>query len=419
VDLSQRLAVMRDGFSRTFWVANVIELFERLAFYGSKAVLAIYLAEKVGLGPKGPELVGNYGFAVFFLPILAGPFVDRYGFKRSLAACFSIFAIGYFAVGLAGMPAGASMVASLGPLGYATAALMVTAIGGSLIKPCIVGTVARTTNEETKSLGYSIYYSLVNLGGFLGPILALPVRESFGIEYVLVMCAAVSVLNLLGTLVFFQDPPAPAEGDRRTLGRVLADMLLVFKNVRFIAFLVIFSGFWVMFWQIFYSLPFYVKDVLHFEKFELIETVDAFCIILLTVPITAMMSKVRPILAMASGFAVASASWLLIIVHPTLTTTIVAIGIYAVGEMMQAPRFYEYVANLAPKEQVGTFMGFAFLPVAIGAKLAGNLASWLVEEMHRSQSPERIWLYVSAIGFAATVLMLVYDRLLAPKSAEA
>src|SRR2546422_11730384 len=98
--ITARLEEVRNGFNRTFWVANVIELFERLAFYGSKAVLAVYLAEKVALGSKGPELVGNYGFAVFFLPILAGPFVDRYGFKRSLAACFSIFALGYFAVGL-------------------------------------------------------------------------------------------------------------------------------------------------------------------------------------------------------------------------------------------------------------------------------------------------------------------------------
>ena len=418
MDLRARLTAMRTGFSRTFWVANVIELFERFAFYGSKAVLAVYLAEKVGLGTFGNTLVGLYGFAVFFLPILAGPFVDRYGFKRSLLACFSIFALGYFAVGLAGLPAGQGLVGVMGPKAYVMGALLLTAIGGSLIKPCIVGTVAHTTTDATKSLGYSIYYTLVNLGGALGPILALQVREGLGIEYVLVMSAVVSALNFLATLLFFREPRV-AGVTRRTLGKVLGDMLLVFGNGRFISFLVIFSGFWIMFWQIFYSLPFFVRDVLHYEKFELIETVDAWAIIVLTVPVTALMQKVRPILAMSAGFAVASGCWLLMAAQPTLTMTIVAIAIFAVGETMQAPRFYEYVADLAPREQVGTFMGFAFLPVAIGALVAGPLSGWLVEYMKSASSPERMWIPLSAIGFASTVLMLLYDRFVAPRKAPA
>ena len=312
MELASRIERLRTGFARTFWVANILELFERFAFYGSKAVLAVYLVEKVGLGPLGNSLVGFYGFAVFFLPILAGTVVDRYGFKKSLAACFFIFSLGYFAVGLAGLAQAQALVNSVGKVPYVVGALLLTAIGGSLIKPCIVGTVARTTNAETKSLGYSIYYTLVNLGGALGPILALQVREGLGIEYVLVMSAVVSFGNLVATLMFFDEPGGgtPA-GERRTLGKVFADMVVVFGNFRFISFLVVFSGFWIMFWQIFYSLPFYVRDVLKFERFEIIETVDAWTIILITVPVTALMKKVRPIMAMTLGFAVASGSWLI------------------------------------------------------------------------------------------------------------
>lgn len=419
MDLAARMGALLTGFSRTFWVANTLELFERLAFYGSKAVLAVYLVEKVGLGPLGNTLVGLYGFAVFFLPILAGPFVDRYGFKRSLAACFSIFSLGYFAVGLAGLTLGQALVAAVGTRAYVVGALLLTAVGGSLIKPCIVGTVARSTTTETKSLGYSIYYTLVNLGGAFGPILALQVREGLGIEYVLVMSALVSVLNLLGTLLLFREPEGAPEGEApRTLRKVLTDMVLVFGNLRFISFLVIFSGFWIMFWQIFYSLPFYVRDVLRFQRFELIETVDAWAIIVLTVPVTALMKKVRPILAMSLGFGVASASWLLIAAVPTLTVTVIAIFFYALGETLQAPRFYEYVADLAPREQVGTFMGFAFLPVAIGALVAGPLSGYLVEHFIRGgAAPEGMWVTLSAIGFAATALMLVYDRFFAPRHA--
>jgi dipeptide/tripeptide permease len=419
LSFSDRLYHLRTGFARSFWVANVLELFERLAFYGSKAILAVYLVEKVGLGRTGSTLVGLYGFAVFFLPTLAGPLVDRYGFRRSLIACFSIFSLGYFAIGLAGLPLGQAFVASVGTTPYIIGALLLTAIGGSLIKPCVVGTVARTTTPETKSLGYSIYYTLVNLGGAMGPVLGLQVREGLGIEYVLVMSAGTSVLNLLGTLLFFREPDRPATGEApRSLGQVVRDMAQVFANLRFMGFLVIFSGFWIMFWQIFYGLPFYVRDVLHYPRFELIETVDSWAIILLTVPVTAMMKKVRPILAMSSGFAMASLGWVLIGVVPTLGATVAGIMIFAVGEAMQAPRFYEYVADLAPRDQVGTYMGFAFLPVAIGALVAGYLSGFLVETfLKQSHRPGLMWFTLSAIGGVSTVLMLLYDRFVAPHKA--
>jgi POT family proton-dependent oligopeptide transporter len=408
------------GFSRTFWVANTLELFERFSFYGAKAVLTIYLAQRVGLGPQAAgSLAGIFSGVLYFLPVLAGTVVDRYGFRRSLAACFSIFCVGYFLIGLAGLNFGQSIVAAVGKGPYVFAALMLTAVGGSLIKPCIVGTVARTTAPEVKSLGYSIYYTLVNIGGALGPILALSVRESLGIEYVLVTSSITSAFCLLGTLLFFREPErGPEEKPPGSFGKVLRDMLVVFRDVRFIGFLAIFSGFWIMFWQMFYSLPFFLTETLKFEKFELIETVDAWSLIVLTVPVSAMVRRWRPIRAMTAGFAVASTSWLLIALHPTWQTVVVAMAVLAFGEAMQAPRFYEYVADLAPREQVGTFMGFAFLPVAIGSFVGGALGGHLVQRFVReSAHPERMWWVIAGIGFAATVAMLLYDRLVAAPGA--
>jgi POT family proton-dependent oligopeptide transporter len=408
------------GFSRSFWVANTLELFERFAFYASKAVLTIYLAERVGLGPQAAgSLAGLFSGVLYFLPVLAGTVVDRYGFKRSLAACFSIFCVGYFLIGLAGLNFGQPIVAAIGKGPYIFAVLMLTAVGGSLIKPCIVGTVARTTAPELKSIGYSIYYTLVNIGGALGPILALGVRENLGIEYVLVMSSITSFFLLLGTLLFFREPErAPDEAAPTSFAKVLRDMLMVFGNLRFLGFLAIFSGFWIMFWQIFYSLPFYLTEALKFEKFELVETVDAWTLILLTVPVSALVRRWRPIRAMTAGFAVASCSWLVIALFPSWQTVAFAMAVFAFGEAMQAPRFYEYVADLAPREQVGTFMGFAFLPVAIGSIVGGALGGHLVQRYVReSGHPEGMWWIVAGIGFAATILMVLYDLLVASRPA--
>jgi len=416
------LESLKTGFSRTFWVANVIELFERFAYYGSKAILAVYIADQVGLGPEaGTFLAGSvFNTLLYFLPVLAGTIVDRYGFKKSLLACFSIFSVGYFMIGLAGLPLGQPIVQAVGAKAWMVLALVVTAVGGSLIKPSIVGTVARTTTKDTASLGYSIYYTLVNFGGAIGPMLALLVRQNLGIAYVLVMSSLTSFALVFGTLAFYKEPPRPADApEARSMARVLADMLTVFGNARFMAFLVIFSGFWAMFWHIFYALPFYVRDYLKVESFELFETVDAWTIILVTVPVTALAKKLPPLTAMTLGFALATACWFLMALAPTVAFTVAAIAMFAIGEGLQSPRYYEYVAALAPKEQVGTYMGFAFLPIAIGTFVAGWSSGYLVKHYVEGGNPQApsMWLWVGAYGVVTTALMLLYDRFVARRAA--
>ncbi len=446
------------GFSRTFWVANVLELFERFAYYGSKAVLAVFIAEQVGLGSETATFLAGSVFntLLYLLPLVAGTVVDRYGFKRSLMACFAIFSVGYFLIGLGGLPLGQPLVHAVGAKVWMLIALVVTATGGSLIKPSIVGTVARSTTDETKALGYSIYYTLVNLGGAVGPLIAVAVRQSAGISYVLVVSSLTSLVLLLATALFYREPPRPSDAPQaRSLGKVFADMLLVFGNLRFMAFLVIFSGFWAMFWHVFYALPFYVKDYLKFERFEIIETVDAWTIILVTVAATAIAKRLRPITAMTLGFALATVSWFLMVVTPpswalvpawpilfvmnlalrllgllglpvaTVQITPViapaafALMVFAIGEAIQSPRFYEYVSNLAPKDQVGTYMGFAFLPIAIGTFVAGLSSGYLVKHFVENGNPAapQMWYVVGSYGVVSTILMVLYDRFVAPRPA--
>lgn len=414
------LEQIRTGYSRTFWVANTLELFERFAYYGSKAVLAVYIAEQVGLGSQTATFLAGSVFntLLYFLPPLAGTVVDRYGFKRSLIACFAIFALGYFLIGLAGLPIGQPLVQAVGVKTWMVGALIITAVGGSLIKPSIVGTVARTTNESTKALGFSIYYTLVNIGGAIGPIIALTVRENVGISYVLVVSSLTSLALTLATLLFYKEPEQPADAPPpRSMGRVLADMLLVLRNGRFMLFLLIFSGFWVMFWHIFYALPFYAKDFLDFSRFEIMETVDAWTIILVTIPATALAKRLQPLTAMVFGISLSTAAWFLMGSVPTLTGAIAALMLFAIGESTQAPRFYEYVARIAPREQLGTYMGFAFLPIAIGTFFSGWSSGYLVEHYVENGNPNAptMWFIVGAYGVVTTVLLLLYDRFVAPR----
>jgi len=416
------LQTVRTGFSRSFWVANTLELFERFSYYASKAVLAVYLAEHLGLGPTTATLYAGsiFNTLIYLLPALAGTVVDRYGFRRSLMLCFSIFSVGYLIVGLAGLPVAQPLVAAVGLRAWTLTGLVIAAIGGSLIKPSIVGTCARTTTEESKALGYSIYYSIVNVGGLLGPVLAVPIREHLGIAYVLVVASCVSVLLCAATFLFFREPPRPADlPPTKTMAEVLAGMLHAMSDVRFMVFLVIFSGFWLMFWHIFYALPFYVKDVLHYGRFELVEAIGPWTIVLCTVPTAALARRMKPIAAMTLGFAIATSGWFVMGAIPTIQAAFAGVAIFALGEALQAPRYYQYVADLAPRDQVGTYMGIAFLPIAIGTFGTGLLAGRLVEAYKDAAQPSHMWYVLGGIGVVTTILMVVYDRFLAPRDRAA
>ncbi len=129
---------------------------------------------------------------------------------------------------------GQPIVQAVGVKAWMLMALIITAVGGSLIKPSIVGTVARTTTEETKAVGYSIYYTLVNIGGAMGPIIALAVRENAGISYVLVVSASTSFRAAVPPRSRSTEPARPVDAPPpRTMAQVLRDMMLVFGNLRF------------------------------------------------------------------------------------------------------------------------------------------------------------------------------------------
>jgi proton-dependent oligopeptide transporter, POT family len=412
------LQTVRTGFTRSFWVANTLELFERFSYYASKAVLTVYLAESIGFTTTEATFYASSVFntLIYFLPAFAGTFVDRYGFRRSLMACFSIFSLGYLMIALGGLPAALPLVGLVGAKVWTVAGLIVAAIGGSLIKPSIVGTCARTTTPETKALGYSIYYSIVNIGGMLGPTLSVPIQEHLGVAYVLVVASATSAVLCAAAALFFVEPPQPADMVPSTsMGQVLRGMLQALSNVRFVAFLVIFSGFWMMFWQIFESLPFYLKDALHYERYPLVQSVGPWTVILATMPAAALARRLPAIGAMTLGFAVSSTSWFVMALVPTVEGAMAGVAIMSLGEAIQAPRYYEYVADLAPREQVATYMGIAFLPIAIGTFGAGLIAGRLVEAYAHAPQPSHMWFVIGGIGVVSTILMVVYDRLIAPR----
>jgi MFS family permease len=304
--------------------------------------------------------------------------------------------------------------------------LIFTAIGGSFIKPSVLGTVAMTTTSETKSLGYAIYYWLVNIGAAIGPLLAFFVRDSFGIEFVYLVSALSCTLMFITTIFFFKEPDIKLNEKRDDIVTVIKNLWTVVKNIKFMIFLMIFALYWIVFWEFFIVIPFYVSDYISPDApIELVLSVGAWTIILFQIPINRLTKHISTPNAIMIGFVFAALSWFLLYFSYMLGITVgvgLIVGtifIFSVGEQTQAPRFYEYLADLAPKGQAALFQGFAFLPIAIAWTVGGTFGGWLYRTFGtEAKQPEMVFLIIGLIGVVSAVMMFVYNSITRKKTAQ-
>lgn len=418
MSFQSRLEEIRTGFERSFWVANITELFERIAYYGTTAVLAIFLHEKLQLSVVSTgEILGIFGFVVWFLPVLGGTLADRFGFRNALLFAYGVMTLGYFLLGSLDKPWMMSLFPSVTTYWRVLAVLMIPALGPAVVKPCVAGTTARASAENVRSIGYSIYYTLVNVGGALGPLIASGTRSLWGIENVFRVCALSVFLMFWVTLFFFREPKRSEGAQVTSLFGALRNLVVVLTNTRFVVFLAIFSGFWIVFWQEFISLPLfmrtYVDPNLNVDRYL---SIGPAVVMTCTILMSYLTRKIPALRAMMLGILISGLGWIFLAIHPSRGALVACLIVVAIGEITQSPRYYEYISRLAPEGQQGLFMGYAFLPIAIGYLVAGPLSGLLLhhygEVMHQ---PQRMWWWITAVGVVTTVLMYFYNSILGPQ----
>lgn len=420
--LPQRLAEIREGFDRPFWVANISEIFERLSYYGAFSSLALYLHEKLNFSTEQTgTLAGIFGGAVWFLAIFGGTVADWLGFRRALSLAYLILSAAYFLLGSIGAPWLAPARDAM-PLGFFVAViLLLPALGISLVKPSVVGTTARASRENVRSVGYSIYYTMVNIGGTIGPILADWAHAKFGVENVFRIAALSVFAMVFFVLFFFREPKSESATPAPSLPVTARNFLTVLSNPRFMLFLIIFTGYWVVFWQQFTLLPGYIHNFIDSNaRVERVLSIDSAVVIFFTLAWNHLIRKVAPFRAVILGTLVSALSWLVLVFWSSYWGAIVSIFVLAIGEITQAPKYYEYIAKLAPAEQQGTYMGFAFLPIGIGSLVGGWFGGAMLHHFGELQhQPQRAWLAITGVGLLTAFLLWIYDRTLRPKSAAA
>jgi proton-dependent oligopeptide transporter, POT family len=458
LSFSQRLQEIRTGFEGPFWIANITEIFERLSYYGAFASLALYLQERLNFSTQQTgTLTGIFGGMVWFMAIFGGAAADRLGFRRALSMAYLILAVAYFLIGSIAAP-WLGPVRNTVPIGlFVGFILILPALGVALVKPCVVGTTARASKENVRTIGYSIYYTMVNIGGALGPYCASWAHRHLGVENVYRVAALSVFLMFFVVLVFFREPRKDGDAPPPSLGTVvrnfcvvvgkawlvlpaigiagllkagtflwpltvpwwiwIALLIIVLAGIsRFMWFLVLFTGYWVVFWQQYISLPGYVHGYINAKAdVELILVTDGITVICLTVLVNYLIRKIPAFQAVILGTLITSLAWLVIAFRPTVWGAVLSIFVLALGEITQQPRYYEYISRLAPPGQQGTYMGFAFLPIGIGSLIGGWFGGTLLHHYGEiTHQPARMWLVFTGLGLMTTVVLWIYDKMFRP-----
>src|ERR1700731_139464 len=313
-----RLKEIRDGFERPFWVANVSELFERLSYYAAFASLARYLHETLSFpAAQATSLTGLFGGLVWFLAAFGGTLADRLGFRRSLSLAYFILSCSYFLLGSLGSSWLAPIRTAV-PLWLLVGfVLMLPALGIALVKPCVVGTTARASKENVRSLGYSIYYTLVNIGGAAGPYMASWVHQHMRVENVFLAAALSVFLMFLAVLLFFKEPRRSNEVQTASAGVALRNFVTVLSNPRFMMFLLIFSGYWIVYWQEFMVLPIFIHDYIDPKaNTELLLVTGPLTVISLQMVVSFLTQKMPAFRAITLGTLFSGLAWILLILRP-------------------------------------------------------------------------------------------------------
>ncbi len=443
-----------ERFTKAFWVANFTELLERAAYYGVFIVITLYLSRILAFSDTEAALIsGTFSALLYFLPTFAGAYADKIGFKKSLLVAFSFLTLGYLGLGL--FP---TMLESAGLAKYSMTTeftglresgskyiilpiMALIIIGGSFIKSVITGTVAKETDEKNRATGFSIFYTIVNIGAFSGKTIVKPLREAMGnvglinISY---FSAGMTLLALVAVIFFFR--PSVTKGEGKSIGEIWNALIKVLSNGRLITLILIITGFWMVQHQLYATMPKYVLRMAgEGSSPSWYANVNPLVVFSTVGLITSMLRKKTALLSMTIGmfimplsaFCMAAGNMIgseqislgFTTMHPVAFMMIVGIAFQGLAESFFSPRFQEYFSLQAPKGEEGLYLGFSHLHSFLSSILGFGLSGFLLEkycpdpelltEAERLTAYDHahyIWFYFVAIASVSAIALIVYGK---------
>ena len=367
-----------------------MEMWERLAYYGMRVVVPIYIAqadEPGGLHFTQMEKGSIYAWWFVFqsvLPTFTGGFADRYGYKKTIFWAITLKVIGYV------------LMATQRSYEGFFIGTMILATGTAIFKPGIQGSLAQSLDKQNASKGWGIFYWLVNVGAMMGPPLA-GILRGISWPWVFYGCAMIVSVNYL-MMFTYKDPKSGYEA-KHSFFKVFKVTLANMLDARLLTFLLIMSGFWLMMYQLWDLHPNFIADWVDSKPVvellpvpsawthetdrgvqmlqENLLNLNAFLIVIFVIPVSMLVARMRTLSAMLIGMIVACAG----IVASGLTTSgfmlLLGIVFFSFGEMLTGPKKNEYLGLIAPEGKKGLYLGYVNIPVGIGGFIGSKLAGYL------------------------------------------
>ncbi len=395
----------KKSFGRAFWCLNTIEMWERLAYYSLRVMAPIYIVQADD--PGGLHLTARHKGSIYFwwaifqslLPMVTGGIADRYGYKRTLGFSFTMMTSGYVIIALGRDVPGYEQY----NYHFFLAGILVLAFGTAFFKPAIQGSLAQSLHKGNSSLGWSIFYWIVNVGAFVGHFLPLLFLQGEHTpekwRNLFLACAALSSLNFLMLLTFTDVPSGAAKHEGPVV--VLIKTITNLFEPRLLVWLLIMSGFWMMMYQLWDAQPNFIADWIDsrplaeslsvlpdFAYTSLTEetprgrqipqnvllSLNSVMIILGVVGVGWLTRSMRTLTAMTWGMLFCTAG--LLIAGLTMSPWILLLGIvfFSLGEMTTGPKKSEYLALIAPPGKKGLYLGYVNIPVGIGVAVGSEIA---------------------------------------------
>lgn len=459
-------------FSKAFWVANSVELLERLAYYAVFIVLTIYLSNVWGFSDIESGIIsGVFSALLYLLPTFVGAYADKIGFRTSILIAFALLTVGYFGLGIFptlfenaglvkyGAGTGDGLFSAffkdrgLVTFGHDTEfsgllgsvqqwtivpVLLLIVIGGAFIKSVISGTVARETTEATRARGFAIFYMMVNIGAFTGKTVVDPLRKSLGdvgLVYLNYFSASMTLLALVAVYFFYQSSNTTGQG--KSFSDIFRALGKVCSNGRLIILILIVSGFWMVQQQMYATMPKYVIRLVGTDASPgWIANVNPFVVFLLVNVVTSIMQKRSALVSMTVGMFIIPISALIMAtgammsddlifgaIHPVTLMMIIGIAFQALAECFISPRFLEYFSLQSPKGEEGLYLGFSHLHSFVSSILAFGLSGFLLdrycpdpkgftpeEYIHATEHAHYIWFFFFGIGLVSAIALVIYGK---------
>lgn len=414
-----------------FWIVGAMEMIERLAYYGVKAVATLYAKDPASHGGLGIT-ISRFGTILMvwalvqsLLPIFTGSLSDRYGYKETIFVSTIVKISGYLTM------------ATFPTYGGFFAGAVLLAAGTAIFKPGLQATLVKATKPENSSMAWGIFYQTVNIGGFIGPLVAGFMRK-MAWHNVFYANAAIICANFLLLLTYKEPGKAErlareAEYRRGHLRResLVEASLRELAKFHVWTYLLVFSGFWFMFNSLFDVLPAHIDDWVDTSdivrtlfgdhpttnpviKFFVVMNKDGTAIqpegmlninagVIMTICflVAYLGGKLRATTSMIIGTLIASFALALSGWSKLGWISVLAIAVFSIGEMLSSPKFQEFMGNFAPADKKAMYLGFSQMPLAIGWTLEGKIGPMLYDHYASKESFSRDMLASRGMSAAA------------------